>query len=251
MQRFVRLSLFLIGVMILAACGGAPTASSSAVLGVGATATLPAATQTPTINPIPTQTRIAELSLIATLTAPTPTRVATPGGRDAVGQSFVGRLDRSDAFVSIVLDKQKVLAYVCDGAKMATWFSGDMVNGAIDLRAADGTRLTASVRADGNGTPQVASDGTVRTPDGVDRSFTTANTNMLDGSAGLYMSKSKVGDTQLTMGVIVLARGEHRGVLWANAVPNPISEPQYATGSLTATVANLGTFTAFRLTSPT
>ena len=188
MQRLSWLILLLIGVVVLAACGGAPAAGSSAVLGASATETPRVASPTPTVNPIPTQTRIAELALIATLTAPTPTRGATPGGADAAGQSFVGRLDRSNAFVSIVLDKQKVLAYVCDGANMAMWFRGEVVNGAIDLRAADGTRLTASVRPDPTGAVQIASAGTVRTPDGTDRAFTTADTKTLDPSAGLYRS---------------------------------------------------------------
>ena len=92
MKRVSWLTLLLVGVIVLAACGGAPTASSSANLGASAT-------ETPTVNPIPTQTRIAELSLIATLTAPTPTRVATPGGANTEAQSSVGRLDRSNAFV--------------------------------------------------------------------------------------------------------------------------------------------------------
>lgn len=250
MQRLSWLILLLIGVVVLAACGGAPAAGSSAVLGASATETPRVASPTPTVNPIPTQTRIAELALIATLTAPTPTRGATPGGADAAGQSFVGRLDRSNAFVSIVLDKQNVLAYVCDGATMAMWFRGQVVNDAIDLRAEDGTRLTAAVRPGAAGVVQIAPGGAIRTPDGVERAFATADTATLDKSAGLYMSKSTVGNTQLTMGVIVLARGDHRGVLWANEAPNPIGNPQYGTSSLTATVAGFGTFTAFRLTSP-
>ena len=51
------------------------------------------------------------------------------------------------------------------------------------------------------------------------------------------------------MGVIVLARGEHRGVLWSDEKPYPIDSPQYATGSLTATVTGFGTLTAVRLTT--
>src|SRR5689334_16185449 len=103
MRRVSRPALLLIVLVALAACGGVPTAGSSAML----TTESPLI---PTVNVIPTQTRVAELSLIATLTAPTPTRLATPGGSDTAGESFVGRLDRSDAFVSIVLDRQKVLA---------------------------------------------------------------------------------------------------------------------------------------------
>jgi hypothetical protein len=147
------------------------------------------------------------------------------------------------------MSEGKVLAYVCDGKQMAAWFSGTMTTNGVDLRAADGTQMTAAVRTAPDGSVAVAPGGKIRTPDGQERAFATANTNTLDKVAGLYQSQSTVGDRQLTMGVIALSRDEVRGVLWANETPQPIGAPQFATDRLTAPVPGVGTFTAARVTS--
>ncbi|HEY8601295.1 MAG TPA: hypothetical protein VIL85_22890 [Thermomicrobiales bacterium] len=211
-------ALLLIGLVTLTACG-APTAVSSGALA-----------------PRPTATPIKG--------AATPARAES-----ASGQSFVGRLDNSDALVALVMSEGKVLAYVCDGKQLAAWFSGTMTTSGVDLRAADGTRMTAAVRTAPDGSIAVAPGGMIRTPDGQERAFATANTNTLDKVAGLYQSQSTVGDRELTMGVIALSRNEVRGVLWANETPQPIGAPQFATDRLTAPVPGVGTFTAARVTS--
>jgi hypothetical protein len=158
-------------------------------------------------------------------------------------------LDNSDALVALVMSEGKVLAYVCDGKQMAAWFSGTVTANGVDLRAEDGTQMTAAVRTAPDGSIAVAPGGKIRTPDGQERAFATANTNTLDKVAGLYQSQSTVGDRQLTMGVIALSRDEVRGVLWANETPQPIGAPQFATDRLTAPVPGVGTFTAARVTS--
>lgn len=232
MQRSSWFALLLIGLLALTACG-APTAASS-----GALAPLPTATATAT--PAPTAIALA-----------TPVKgAATPArAESASGQSFVGRLDNSDALVALVMSEGKVLAYVCDGKQMAAWFSGTMTATGVNLRAADGTQMTAAVRTIADGSIAVAPGGMIRTPDGQERAFATANTNTLDKVAGLYQSQSTVGDRQLNMGVIALGRDEVRGVLWANSTPQPIGAPQFAADRLTAPVPGVGTFTASRVTS--
>ena len=226
-------ALLLLGLLALTACG-APTAASSGALAPPPTAT---AKPAPTVTVAPTGT-------IPAKGAATPARAES-----AAGQSFVGRLDNSDALVALVMSEGKVLAYVCDGKQMAAWFSGTMTSAGVDLRAEDGTRMTAAVRTAPDGAIAVAPVGMIRTPDGQERAFATANTNTLDKVAGLYQSQSTVGDRQLTMGVIALNRDEVRGVLWANETPQPIGAPQFATDRLTAPVPGVGTFTAARVTS--
>jgi len=238
MRRSSWSALLLIGLLALTACGAPTTASS------GALAPLPTATA----KPAPTATIVPTATAIATAT---PVKVAASPTRaeSASGQSFVGRLDNSDALVALVMSEGRVLAYVCDGKQMAAWFSGTMTTSGVDLRAADGTRMTAAIRTGADGTVSVAPGGMISTPDGQERAFATANTNTLDKVAGLYQSKSTVGDRQLNMGVIALGRDEVRGVLWANSTPQPIGAPQFATDRLTAPVLGVGTFTAARVTS--
>ncbi len=231
MRRSSWSALLLLGLLALTACG-APTVASS-----GALAPLPTATATI----VPTATAIATA---------TPAKGAASPARaeSAAGQSFVGRLDKSDALVAIVMSEGRVLAYVCDGKQMAAWFSGTLTTSGVDLRAADGTRMTAAVRTGPDGSVSVAPGGMISTPDGQERAFATANTNTLDKVAGLYQSQSTVGDRQLNMGVIALGRDEVRGVLWANSTPQPIGAPQFATDRLTAPVPGVGTFTTARVT---
>lgn len=229
MRQFPRRDLLLLGLLGLVACG-TPTAASSG--------TLAPAASTPVSPATPRS---------GTPAAGSGTPVASSG---TTGQSFVGRLDRSDALVALVMERGRTIAYVCDGQRLAAWFDGAAEGGSLDLRAADGTRLTAAVRTDAAGGITLAPGGMIRTPDGQERAFATADANTLDRVAGLYQAQSKVGDQNLTMGVIALNRDLVRGVLWQNNTPMPIGAPVFAANQLTAPVSGVGTFTAFRLTSP-
>lgn len=235
MRRFPRRDLLLLSLVGLAACG-APTVASSGTLAPPAT--------TPTRPPAGTATPARPAATPAASGTPAAERAA------AAGQTFVGRLDRSDALVALVLEEGRAIGYVCDGQSLAAWFGGTVSGDALDLRAADGTQLIAAVRVGPSGAVAVAPGGAIRTPDGQERAFATADTATLDRVAGLYQAQSTVGDQNLTLGVIAMSRSLVRGVLWRNNTPAPIGDPTFGANRLTAPVAGVGTFTAFRLTSP-
>ena len=235
MRRFPRRDLLLLSLVGLAACG-APNVASSGTLA----------------QPSATPTRPSGSTATPTRPAATPGASGTPAAERGVaaGQSFVGRLDRSEALVALVLEEGRAVCYVCDGQSLAAWFGGTVTGDGLDLSAADGTRLTATVRVEPSGAVAVAPGGQIRTPDGQERAFATADTATLDRVAGLYQARSTVGDQNLNMGVIAMSRDLVRGVLWRNNTPAPIGDPTFGANRLTAPVAGVGTFTAFRLTSP-
>lgn len=75
-----------------------------------------------------------------------PDEQAADGGPADAGSShtgnYAGRVDGTDAFVDVVVDKQNhALAYLCDGeegekATLAEWFTGTVADdGTLDLRS--------------------------------------------------------------------------------------------------------------------
>lgn len=257
------LALLLLALVALAACGGTPatptvnsvaTQTRAVELGQLATLTAPTATTAPVPPPTPlvaaTQTRAAELSQLATLVAPTatpPATATTAPGALAKG-SLVGRVDASDALVGIVVTGNDVVAYVCDGASLAQWFTGTLQGNLLDLSAANGTRLTAEFQRPANTGELQAAKGTFRSAEGKSLAFATAATGGL-GRAGLYRGTGAAGNTSLTMGVIVLPDGTLRGVLRAGQFALPVADPTFAANGLVATFAEFGPVTAQRLGS--
>jgi hypothetical protein len=255
--------LGLVALLALVACGGSP-----------ATATLvPTTAPTPTINVAPTQTRAAELSQIATLTAPTatlipptmtptaliptattaiptlvPTAAATPDSALGKG-SFVGRIDQSEAFVAIVVTGDDVMAYVCDGNNLARWFKGTRQGATVDLRGEGGERLTANLGpAPANGSLR-QSAGTFTAANGQALRFNSTATTGLD-KGGLYRGTGNVDGADAVLGVIVLPNGEFRGAFWVQEKAYGVTSPTIGTGSLTATYGGSVQITAQRLGTP-
>jgi hypothetical protein len=250
MNRRQMFSLLLFALLLLAACGGTPAAPTAniaatqtraAELGQMATLAAPTATRppAPTATPltVATQTRVAELSQLATLTAPTatplpPSATAPPAALNK--GSLVGSLDASDAFIGIVVTGTEVTAYVCDGANLAQWFTGTLQGDRINLTAANGATLAAEVRRPVGGGELQAANGTFRSAEGRAANFSSAATGNL-------------GNTSLTMGVIVLPDGRLRGVLRAGQFLLPVTDPAFAANGLTATFDEFGPVTAQRL----
>ena len=119
--------------------------------------------------------------------------------------SFASALEGSDALVGLVVDQDddKVLAYVCDGKSVGTWFTGaPNEDGTLSLTAADGARLSGRI-ADGE------LSGTVILPgDPAPHPFKAGS---VSAPAGLYRSKGEVRGQAAVGGWIVLADGSQRG----------------------------------------
>ena len=126
-------------------------------------------------------------------------------GRDTAATSFASVVDGSDALLAVVVDQDegKVLAYVCDGKAIATWFTGAQADdGTLALTAADGARLMG--RIDGG---EVS--GMVTFPG--DPSPHAFKAPAVLAPAGLYRTKGDVRGEPAVGGWIVLADGSQRG----------------------------------------
>jgi hypothetical protein len=116
--------------------------------------------------------------------------------------SFAGKVDSSDAFISVVVHANgKITAYVCDGVTISEWFKGDLNGSSIDLTNANGAHLTANLSAD-------AVNGTF-TPSG--SSALNFTTSVVTQPAGLYRAEDTQGGIAYTTGWIVLPDGDIRG----------------------------------------
>lgn len=116
--------------------------------------------------------------------------------------SFAGKVDGSDAFISIVAHKNgKVTAYVCDGVTISEWFKGDLNGAALDLTNGSGAHLTAVLSADS-----------------VNGAFTPSGGSALDFAttavtqpAGLFRREETVDGVKYVDGWIFLPDGDVRG----------------------------------------
>jgi hypothetical protein len=95
--------------------------------------------------------------------------------------SFVGKVQGTNAFIAVVSLRGQVLAYVCDGTAdgvtISKWFKGTLKDGQLNAKANDGSPLTGTLNANAlNGTVSLA---------GASRSFTSAEAA---SPAGLFMT---------------------------------------------------------------
>jgi hypothetical protein len=142
-------------------------------------------------------------------TEPATTATATQGS--PLAGNFVGDVDRSDAFIALVVDRNNhAVAYVCDGtdkhpAEVAEWFRGTVaLDGRLRLTGADGTGLVADVTPDGV-------TGAV-TLDGADagHSFTL---DAAEPPAGWYRAEAMIDGDDYVGGWIELANHDIRGAV--------------------------------------
>ncbi len=63
--------------------------------------------------------------------------------------TFVGKVDGTDAFIAVVKLQQQVIAYVCDGTPggvtISKWFQGTLKDGQLDAKATDGSSLKGTL----------------------------------------------------------------------------------------------------------
>jgi hypothetical protein len=128
------------------------------------------------------------------------------GGDDekAEAASFAAAVEGSDAFVGAVVGEsdRRVLAYVCDGKSIASWFTGEAGDdGNVELTSADGARLTGRVEGD-------LLSGSVVLPGGASHRFSAS---AVSTPAGLYRAKGQVRGAPAVGGWVVLEDGSQRG----------------------------------------
>lgn len=122
----------------------------------------------------------------------------------AASGSFVGRVQGSEAFIAFVVKGSKVLAYLCDGSKLADWFRlVQDASSAVDGRSASGIRLQAKFSAQ-------EVKGSVTLADGKILEFSATP---ITGEAGLYRSEVLISNESYVGGWIVDQKGEQRGAV--------------------------------------
>jgi hypothetical protein len=149
--------------------------------------------------------------------------------RPVVGD-FVGSLDGTDAFVSVVaFPDGHVLAYICDGRTMAEWLRGQIVK--TDVAVASGIGGTLLARLEGH-----RAEGSLQLPDGRVLRFTTA---LAEAEAGLYHARQTFNGVEYVGGWIVLPDGRQRGAVARRG--SVVSSPSLAPGD-SVSVTTVGTF---------
>ncbi|MDQ4133017.1 MAG: hypothetical protein M3179_07375, partial [Actinomycetota bacterium] len=132
---------------------------------------------------------------------------AAPSGTTA--RSYVGTAQGTAAFVSVVVDDGRALAYVCDGVPgepvgttptIQAWFNGASDGKAVDVTQAGGRLQLELTDAD--------MEGTVTLADG--RSLPVSGRAVV-GDAGLYRADATGSSGKAVAGWILSANGEQRG----------------------------------------
>jgi hypothetical protein len=140
------------------------------------------------------------LALVACGGSSSPT--STPPPPATLPIAFVGTVPSTNAFIALTNTNGSSLSYVCDSSQIATWFSGPVTNNALDLTAANGNHLKATLSASG-------ASGTV-TLSGKEYPFTAAPAT---GDAGLFRAEQEVNGQKVVGGWIVSGAGQQRGAL--------------------------------------
>ncbi len=131
---------------------------------------------------------------------PAPAATTAPAAGAGVPNSLVGAVPGTDAMIALTTNGATSLSYVCDSKQIATWFSGPVTGNAIDLTAANGNHLKATIAATG-------ATGTV-TLSGKDYPFTAASSGP---NGGLFRAEQSAGGGNVVAGWIVGSDGQQRG----------------------------------------
>jgi hypothetical protein len=116
---------------------------------------------------------------------------------------FVGTVNGSEAFVSVVTNGDSVLAHVCDGLGIAEWFAGEATGRSVQLVSENGASLDVDLT-------DASASGTFTPPQGAGLPFTAEGA---DDPAGLYRSEGTVDGEELVGGWIALEDGRIRGAV--------------------------------------
>ena len=126
---------------------------------------------------------------------------ATPTSTVAsVAGDFVGVTNNGDG-ITLSTNGQQLLAYACDGTAthaitFSVWFQGAVSHNAVNLTAANGSHLVATLTAQ-------AASGTVTLSSGHSFSFTAPAVNVTTG-AGLYRGEETFAGVRYLGGWIIL-----------------------------------------------
>ena len=63
-------------------------------------------------------------------------------------KTFVGPVADSQTYIAIVIQKEVVVVYICDGGQVSEWFGGTITGDTLDITSSAGTHLSASLTAD-------------------------------------------------------------------------------------------------------
>ena len=126
-------------------------------------------------------------------------------------RSYVGTVEGTDAFVSVVFDGARALAYVCDGVPadptgtaptVQAWFNGSSDGATVDLQAPAGRLQLQLTEAD--------LTGTLTLPDGR-RAAVSGRSIAADDDAGLYRAEASGAGGTAVGGWILATDGQQRG----------------------------------------
>ena len=130
------------------------------------------------------------------------TMLVSVGWAQGLEGNFVGAAKNSKAFIAIVAAQGKVLAYICDGEKIAQWFRGTLGEGGAIAIELGSNKLNARLNAGiVSGTVEVGGEK-------LEFSATAAT-----GNAGLFRTELSAGGSNYTGGWIIDQNGEQRGAV--------------------------------------
>lgn len=178
--------------------------------------------------------------------APATARAAAP----AAG-TYVGHVPGSDAYLAVVLDRDRAAGYLCDRGTTAAWFPHrPHRDGRARLRSRS-RRATLSLEPAAGGLR-----ARVRLPEGSTRTLMLAPAS---GRAGLYRATARTRRGGLEAGWVVLTDGRQRGATTrfidplgdlARTTTTAAPPLDTATGTVKFAVPGAGTSTVSKLTQP-
>ena len=124
--------------------------------------------------------------------------------------SWVGTVAGTNALVAVESDGLEVTAYVCDSAKIASWFRGPASGGTPHLVSDDGATFDATLT-------KGRSTGTVTEPNGHRLSFAAPATT----KPALFRSDETVNGKRALGGWIIGTNGEQRGAVTFGGLTTP------------------------------
>ncbi len=154
-----------------------------------------------------------------------------------IAGSFVGAAEGSESFVAVITNGEQVMAYVCDGATTAEWFTGTTARDSIDLTSAGSIGLVAQ-----RGTGDTL-DGTISAA-GTESSFSATRVDLEGMVGGLCRGVLQVDGVTYTGGWIVLPDGQQRGAVFGDDGSQRFDVPDIDPVTMIVEVPGLGTFNA-------
>jgi len=143
--------------------------------------------------------------------------------------TFAGKAEKGNASVAVAVHGDRVIAYICNGPTVASWFQGTDSGGKVDLTGKNDAHV--SLTLDSSGT--ASGDVTVHETD-----FKVSALPMVHSPAGLYVATTMVHGSMVKAGWIVMSDGTQIGSILLNPgsdAPTVIAAPLLDVSSGTAT----------------